>query len=295
MSNNNDWSNHQDDWEAGAQKPQVEIRGNSDMLPTSSATGHPLGNNRIDVGAFIDIVRFTFESAKKTPILKAFVGLLLVSLVVSLIQASIQTVGALAGGIIAGLMTVVSILVGLIGFVLGMIVIGLLYSLYKPLTQVLSGETLEQSEPIELIKAQIGSVFMLIIAYILVILGTGIGMMMCFIPGLIFGFLFCQVPYLIASQDAELVAAFQLSMDRAKRHWALVLMPVAATFATMVVLGIPMGGVIAVGSFIPVVGPIVSTVGMWILSASVILVGIMTTTAAFATIDELDGLRKIQR
>lgn len=293
MTNGNDWSSQPgNDWGSPSQ-PQPGAESN---FPAPQPPGnHPLGDNQLNFGAFIDVVRWTFAQAKEGPILKALIGLALVTLVFSLLQGFLQSGAQLLGGGFGTVLGVFGGLVGFVGFVVSLVVVGLQYSLYKPLVEKLSGNPLPQTEPIALIKDAQSRVFMVAIAYVLTGFATGIGLFLCVLPGLAIGFLFSQAPYLIASRDEELVSAFQSSFERAKKHWHLVLMAVGTVLIGALAIGIPAGILLIAAAFVPVVGPILSAIGGWLITVAFTVFGFIVTAAAFATIDELEGERKLAR
>lgn len=289
MNHENDWSQPNNDWASSSPEPGHQ------PPATQAPSNHPLGNNQFDFGAFLEVVRFTFETAKGTPVLKAVVGLALVYLALSLVQGFFQAGAQMTGDGIGMLFGLASMAVGLLTMGVGVAVAAFQYSLYQPLTEAMSGRAVPQSEPMALIKASMGRVFMVGVASLLLSVGTGIGMMMCLVPGVIFGFLFCQAPYLVASRDEELISAFTRSMERAKKHWHLVVMSFALTLGAVFVVAIPAGLMIGVAGFIPVVGPILGAAGGWLIQTGFFLFSFVVTAAAFATIDELEGERQLAR
>ena len=130
-------------------------------------------------------------------------------------------------------------------------------------------------------------------ANLLVGVGTALLLPCCIVPGLIFGFLTMQTPYLVVTRDIGIFDAFFLSIDRAKRHWGLLLSVVGAMILGMFCVGAITGVAGAI------VGMLSGVLGVFALYGTAIFSWLATTAAgffvwlawaaAFSQIDEAEG------
>ena len=252
---------------------------------------HPLADNNFDVGAFFEILKTTAMRLKDSPVLIAVIGLAAISLAWGLLAGTAQMFTAfIAGDAGAG---AVGMLFWFLGVLLYPVMLGvtvLQATLYRPASQLMFDGSIEIASPIDLIKANLGLALPLALTMFLLFMVTGIGMLMCILPGIVAAVLFCQAPYLVAVRGVGVIDAFKKSMERTMAHWHIVAMVIGVNL----MVGIAMSAITGCGSFITgFMGPLAylaQPILSWVGTTTIVIVGFIVTIAGFGTIDELDGI-----
>lgn len=296
MTDGNDWGNQPGgDWENQPAQPQGNPAAGA--VPATQ-NQHPLGNGQFDFGAFIDVTKLVFNRIKDGPILKLIIGLTAVWLLIDLFGGLLMSVTHFVpgAGMVLGILIMIMTILLYPVYLLAMAVV---YSLYKPTAQQVFHGPSHLGSPIELMKSTFGNLIQVFVTMLLLGVTIGVGVLCCVIPGIIAGVLFGQAPYLVATRDQGIIESFQLSFERAKRHWnvlaimfiiwiAVVVGAVLFTVITSLVLGV-------ISSFFAPIGYLGQPVISWIFSAVTLVIYFLVSSAAFTTIDELEGLDTIQR
>ncbi len=120
-------------------------------------------------------------------------------------------------------------------------------ALFRPLhRQIFEGEGVIAS-PLDAVRDAKGA-FLYVLAVVLILsFASGLGVFCCLIPGLLVAFLFCQAPYLTATQGLDPIAALKRSFELNKAYWMVIFAVVIGIFA------------------VSVAGTVVGGVGTWIL------------------------------
>lgn len=258
--------------------------------------GHPLADNKFNVTAFADVLQLTFNRLKDGPVLIALVGLAAISLVWSVFTGGIQFVVHLAtGGAGTG---IVGMLLGLVGFLLWplMFVVAVAqWSLYRPAARSLFEGSIEVSSPVDVIKSVTGVMLPVGLTMLGYFVATSLGVLCFFVGSLIAAILFVQAPYLTAVHDRGLVDAFKESASRGLEHWHILAMAIGATFVVVAASGMIYGCVGTVFGYMGSIHMLVNPVLQWLATTLVFVFAFVLHVAAFATIDELEGIATIQK
>ncbi len=263
---------------------------------TPEQDGHPLADNELDVNAFVDAIKLTFERLKETPIFVVLIGLSAISLLWALFSGSVQfiamlTMGDLGSGAVRFLLSGLGILL----FPLLVLVSVVQVTLFRPASRAVFEDGIDIDEPLALVKSTTDIVLPVGLTFVIVSIGTAIGLPCCLVPGLAIAFFFSQAPYLVAARDRGIVDAFKESANRAMEHWNVMAMAIGMNFVVVAMLGVVIGCGMAIGGALGSFGYLVDPVIQWVGTTIAVIIGLVISTAAFTTIDELQGLETIER
>lgn len=288
------------DWAGQPDQPQQGTGGGGDV-PAATAGGrqydgvHPFADNAINVGAFIEAVKLTFERATDSAVLKAFVALTLLPFAWNLFVGGTTVVTGLVSGTLASVLGVMLTIFSVLLIPVFWAVSATQIALERPLAHRLFDRTVDYGGVVDTIKGVLSKIVAVFITTFLMGIATGVGLLCCVIPGLVIAFLLAQAPYLVAVHDRGVTDALKESFERGKKHWHLVLM----FFAPVIAIALIIWGFVGVGSLIagmiPYIGPLIVPVFEWVGALGTGVAGFLLGTTAFANIDELEGIATIDR
>lgn len=119
-------------------------------------------------------------------------------------------------------------------------------ALFKPLHREIFEGAGASGGPQDALGEAKGIFWYMLAASLLLSLVSGFGLFCCIAPGLFLGFMFCQAPYLTATQDIDPITAFKSSFFLNKTYWMVIL----AAVVGMIIAGIAASAVGGIGTFI---------------------------------------------
>jgi hypothetical protein len=204
--------------------------------PTDLVTEGWGGGPEVTTDEVVERLKLVFARAKGS-ILKAWLGIAAVLLVFEMLQASLRVVSYFLDNIaVSAALGTIGMVIGLIAWVVGIGASAMQLSLLKPLHRAIFEGAHAVGGPKEVLQEAAG-VFVPVFLAMLLVSVSSLGLLCCIVPGLFLLFVFCQAPYLAATQGLDPIAALKRSFYLNKTYWMVIL----AAFAAMLVVGLIAG------------------------------------------------------
>jgi hypothetical protein len=190
----------------------------------------------VTVDEVVDRFKIVFDRAKGS-ILKAWFGVAAVLLIFEMLQASMSVVNYFLDNVaVSAVLGTIGMVLGFIAWFVGIAASALQMSLLKPLHRALFEGVHTVGGPKEVLR-EASTVFVPVLIAMLLLSVSSFGLICCIVPGLFLLFIFCQAPYLAATQDIDPISALKRSFELNKTYWMVIL----AAIGAMLVVGLTAG------------------------------------------------------
>lgn len=290
---NNDWEQpglNPNPQQGGAQPPH------SQQLPQTAQPARPAqpsasafltegwgAGQAISFGEFKARFRLVFERSKGS-ILKAWVALGLLPLIFAILGGVLSILGYYIPVIafVGGIGTVILRLFLLpLTVVLGIAQMTLLRPLYARIFE----DPREQMGVLDTIKSVKGVFVATLLVSIIVMVGSGLGLLFCILPGIVIAFMLSQSLYLAAGQGLGPIEAVTRSFELNKTHFMSVLMIVGALFCMAIIGAAIITPVALVSAMIAPFGGLLSGVINWGVMQVFSFVAFLLQATVFSAIE----------
>lgn len=271
MSNGNDWNGGNNDWGESPSQPSEPSNEGQKMVHQGGGgsgdggygadnTGfHPPGGGppldavtegwgggpEVTLDDVVDRLKLVANRAMG-PILKAWLAVGAVILAFQLFDALLGIVNYFVDSVaVSGVIVTISMIMGFVSWIVSIAAGALQLAMFKPLHRTIFEGEHVYSGPMDVINEAKGPFVGILIATVVIGALTTFGIACCIVPGLFIGFVLCQTPYILATQDVDLMEAASRSFSLNKTYWIPVLIALGAIF----VIGSIAGCFVTAGGF----------------------------------------------